>query len=161
MTSDEEDLKIKIDYFDETNNFYVECFLIQWHLHGRIARAKQMVTHATHQTPCLMGRATFATWHGHAQVAVNFTYSLVLIQFLYRNQSFHRDRDSSCRSVFHMRPSWGRNQLNNALDTKSQYFEHNFDLRNEIGWLSTKYQTFSFWRYITFSLWALFHLRIS
>ena len=57
-----------------------------------------------------------------------------------------------------MRPSWGRNQLNSVLNTKSEYSKHNFGLKDEIGWLRFKYQSFSFWRYGTLSFWALLHL---
>ena len=49
------------------------------------------------------------------------------------NRSFRRDEDNPCRNFSHIMPSWGRNQPNSVLNTKSEYFEHNFGLRNETG----------------------------
>ena len=64
-------------------------------------------------------------------IALTFAYKLGLECFLYRNRSFRRDEDNLCRSLFHMRQSWGCNHPNSILDTKSQNFEHNFGLRDE------------------------------
>ena len=53
--------KSNLDRFDETNNFYVERVFIRVHLEGQIARTTQAVIRATHQTGCLVGRATFGS----------------------------------------------------------------------------------------------------
>ena len=41
--SDGNEPKSNLDRFDETNNFYVERFLIRSHLEGQIGRAKQAI----------------------------------------------------------------------------------------------------------------------
>ena len=61
MTSDGNEPKSNLDRFNETNNFYVEHFLIRGYLEGQIGRAKQAIPRATHQTGCLVGRATFGS----------------------------------------------------------------------------------------------------
>ena len=62
--SDGNEPKSNLDRFDETNNFYVERFLIRGHLEGQIGRAKQAIPRATHQTGCLVGRAIFCLLTG-------------------------------------------------------------------------------------------------
>ena len=126
------------------NNFYVEHFFIRVHLEGQITCATQVVIRATHQTGCLVGRATFGSWEGCIRMAVTFAYELRLGRFLYQNRPFRRDEELCSYNLFHQRPSWGRNQPNTVLNTKSQYFEYNFGLRDEIGWLWPKYQL-CFW----------------
>ena len=61
MITDGNEAKRNLNRFDDTNNFYVERFLIRVHLEGQIARATQAVIRATHQTGCLVGRATFGS----------------------------------------------------------------------------------------------------
>ena len=92
MTSDENAPISIFTRSDEANKFLVEHFSIRGHLHSQIVRAKHTVTRATHQTPCLMGRATFAPSQGRTQVAITFTYDLGLIRFLDHNRSFQRDK---------------------------------------------------------------------
>ena len=60
-TSDGKESKSSLDRFDETNNFHVERFLIRGHPDGQIARVKQAIIRGTHQTGCLVGRATFGS----------------------------------------------------------------------------------------------------
>ena len=107
------------------------------------------------------GAPVFASWQGCIPMALTFAYELGLERFVYQNRSFQRDEELCSYNFFHQRPSRGRNQPNTVLNAKSQYFEYNFGLRDEIGWLWPKYQNFSFWRYGTFSLWSFFHLRPS
>ena len=161
MISDGNEPKSNLDRFDETNNFYVERFLIRGHLEGQIGRTKQAILALPIRQGVWWGAPVFASWQGRIQMALTFAYELGLERVLYRNRPFRRDEDNMCRNFSHMRPSWGRNQPNSVLNTKSEYFEHNFGLRDETGWLWPKYQSFSFRHYGTLSLWALLHLRPS
>ena len=70
--SDGNESKSNLDRFDETNNFHVERFLIRGHLEGQIGRAKQAIPRATHQTGCLVGRASFCLLTGLYSDGSNF-----------------------------------------------------------------------------------------
>ncbi len=72
-------------------------------------------------------------WNFLALIIFPFAYELGWGRFLYQNRLFRRDEELWSCNFFHQRPSWGRNQPNTVLNTKSQYFEYNFGLRDEIG----------------------------
>ena len=144
---DENKPKSNLDRFDETKIFHVERFFIRGHLEGQIFRAKQLITHAAHQTyphMCLVPGVIFCSLEGLAVRVLTFAYDLGWGRSLYQNHPFRRDEELCSCNFFHQRPSWGRNKPNTVLNTKSQYFEYNFGLRDEIGWLWPKYQNFSF-----------------
>ena len=69
------------------------------------------------------GAPHFASWQGYIPMALTFAYELGFEWFLYRNRSFRRDEDNPCRSFFHTRLSWGRNEPNSVLNTKIPVFQ--------------------------------------
>ena len=81
MTSDGNESKSILDCFDKTNNFHLERFFIRGYLEGQIARAKQLIIHAAHQTyprMCLVPGVIFCSLEGRAMRALTFAYDLGL-----------------------------------------------------------------------------------
>ena len=81
MISDGNEPKSNLDRFDETNNFHVERFFIRSHPEGQIARVKQLIIHAAHQTyphMCLVPGVIFCSLEGLIVRALTFAYDLGL-----------------------------------------------------------------------------------
>ena len=118
--------------------------LVQNRLLFALPRAKQAILALPIRHGVLWAAPFSASWQSCIPMALTFTYELRLERFLYQNPLFQRDEDNPCRSFFHTSRSSGCNEPNSVLNTKSQYFKHNFGLRDEIGWWWPKLQRCSY-----------------